>query len=480
MSESYDIVAVGTGFASSFFLHRYLERSSRPLRILILEAGPMKTHKDQLTEGDPMEVGIRRQARADAQFVNASPEKTWRFYTGFGGGSNCWVACTPRLVPEDFELYSKYGIGMDWPLSYDELEPYYCQAEEMMQVGGDSDRSPVPRSKPFPQKAHRFSEPDKLLKEAYPEHIFCHPAARTPGPVPNQRGACCNSGVCQLCPVDAKFTILNGMKALYDNKSIELRCDCKVLSVEHSGNVATGVTYRDKTGDKKVKADMVVLGANAMFNPHIMLNSGMDHPQLGVGLCEQVSRSAFIRLDGVNNFTGGTVSNALGYHMYAGEHRKQRAAALMQSINQPSLLNVRGKWQQMLRVNFIYEDFRLQDNHVTVSSENPELPVATHARRSELTDKGLNAIDKDLEPILAALPSIDYRLEDPWRTDSHIMGTTVMGNDPKTSIADRDCLHHELRNLVVLGSGNFPTAAPANPTLTISALSLWSADRLTA
>lgn len=478
MSESYDIIAIGTGFASSFFLHRYLSKSTRPLRVLVLEAGPYKTHKDQLTEGNPMEAGVRRQARADAQFVNKTPEKTWRFYTGFGGGSNCWVACTPRLVPEDFELHTKYGVGMDWPLSYDDLEPYYCDAEDLMQVGGDSDRTPYPMSRPYPQKPHRLSEPDKLLQQAYPDQVFSHPCARTPGPVPNQRGACCNSGVCQLCPVDAKFTILNGMKALYDNKSIELRYDCRVTSLEHQGNAVKAVHYKDKSGMKKAKADMVVLGANAMFNPYILLNSGLEQEQLGAGLCEQVSRSAFIRLDGVNNFTGGTVSNALSYHMYAGEHRRDRAAALMQSINTPMLLNVRGKWLQMLRVNFIYEDFRLAENKVSISKDNPDLPEATHVRRSPLTDQGLDSIDKDLEPILSALPTIDYRTEPPWRTDSHIMGTTVMGNDPETSVVDRDCVHHQLRNLVVLGSGNFPTAAPANPTLTLSALSLWSADRL--
>ena len=480
MSEHYDIIAIGTGFATSFFLHRYMAKTQRSLKVLVLEAGPMKSHREQLAEGDPMRITDTRQSVTDQQFVNKNPEKIWRFYWGFGGGSNCWVACTPRQIPEDFELKSKYGIGEDWPLTYDELEPFYCDAEDLMQIGGDSENSPYPRSRPYPQKAHRLSNPDKLLMKAYPDKVFAHPCARTPGPVPGQRGACCNSGVCQLCPVDAKFTILNGMKELFGNKSIETRYGARVLSFDHANGVVSTVNYQDTSGTKKVTGDMVVLGANAIFNPYIMLNSGLEHPELGTGLCEQVARPAFLRLDGVDNFTGGTVSTALSYLSYGGDHRRNRAAAMMQTINETTPINVRGRWLQMLHVNFIYEDFRRKDNHVRVSAEDPSKPEVTYKGRSELTEKGLASIEEDLKPVLDALPVLDYEVRDPWRTESHILCTTPMGNDPQTSVLDRDCVHHQLRNLVVLGSGNFPTAAPANPTLTLSALSLWSAERLSA
>jgi choline dehydrogenase-like flavoprotein len=66
----------------------------------------------------------------------------------------------------------------------------------------------------------------------------------------------------------------------------------------------------------------------------------------------------------------------------------------------------------------------------------------------------------------------------PASTESHILGTVVMGNDPATSVVDRTLVHHRLRNLVVLGGSAFPTVSPANPTLTISALSLWSAAKV--
>jgi choline dehydrogenase-like flavoprotein len=63
-------------------------------------------------------------------------------------------------------------------------------------------------------------------------------------------------------------------------------------------------------------------------------------------------------------------------------------------------------------------------------------------------------------------------------TAAHIQGTVVMGNDPATSVVDRHLLHHQYRNLLVLGSSAYPSASPAYPSLTISALSLWAADHL--
>ena len=63
-------------------------------------------------------------------------------------------------------------------------------------------------------------------------------------------------------------------------------------------------------------------------------------------------------------------------------------------------------------------------------------------------------------------------------TDAHVLGTVVMGDDPLLSVVDRHLIHHRVRNLLVLGGSAFPTSSPANPTLTLSALSLWAADHL--
>lgn len=80
--------------------------------------------------------------------------------------------------------------------------------------------------------------------------------------------------------------------------------------------------------------------------------------------------------------------------------------------------------------------------------------------------------------MLAPLPVEGFVIQGLWESGAHILGTTVMGTDPAVSVLDPDLVHHVVRNLVVLGSGAFPTAAPANPTLTLVALALRSADRI--
>lgn len=425
-----------------------------------------------------MEAVARQDAAAAEQFVNATPEKKWVFQTSFGGGSNCWYACCPRLMPEDFELRTQYGFGQDWPISYDDLEPFYCDAEDLMSVGGDSERSPSYRSRPFPHRPHALTDPDRAFMAADPDHWFPHPCARTPDPVPGQRAACCNSGVCHLCPVDAKFTVMNGMASLYERDEIRLELGARVTRLETTANIVTGVVYEQGGIERIARADLVVLGANALFNPHILMRSGIEHSELGRGLCEQCTLPVTIELDGMNNFQGGTISTALGYPVYSGTRRLGRAGALIQTINTPRLLNVRGRWRQQLQLNFIFEDERQAENRVRLHEADPAKPEVIFKKKSDRTHLGFEKIEDDLAVVLKALPVRGYAVGRPWKTDAHIMCTTVMGDDPERSVVDSECVHHQLRNLVVLGSGNFPTAAPPNPTLTIAALSLFAAERM--
>jgi choline dehydrogenase-like flavoprotein len=90
--------------------------------------------------------------------------------------------------------------------------------------------------------------------------------------------------------------------------------------------------------------------------------------------------------------------------------------------------------------------------------------------------RGIAALDELLPKLLAALPVERFKIDSYLNsTEAHIQGTTVMGDDPADSVIDRNMVHHRVRNLLVMGSGAFPTGAPANPTLTISALALRAA-----
>jgi len=476
MRDSYDLIVVGTSFSASFFLHRYLARSPADARVLVLERGAMNTHRWQLDGGRQ-----KLTTRAYRSIVNRNPEKEWVFLHTFGGNSNCWYACTPRMLPDDFRLRSRFGVGVDWPVGYDELEPYYCDAEEIMQVAGPpNDESPFPRSRPYPQPPHRFTDVDRMFKQAYPDQLFVQPTAR-PTRATATRPVCCANTTCHLCPIDSKFTVLNELHGLYGDPRVTLELEAAAQAVDVSGGTtATGVRYVKGGEERTARGDLVVLGANALFNPQILLRSGLAHPELGRGLGEQVGTEVILHLDGVDNYGGSTWVIGHWYGLHGPERRHERAAALVELGNHPKLRTERGKWRQIVLMRVIFEDLRQPHNAVTLDAADPTRPVVTYVGHSPYAQRGLDALRPELERRLAPLPVEEmFIMPKLFSTESHIMGTTVMGNDPRTSVVDRYMVHHAVRNLVVLGSGGFPTFAPANPTLTISALALRAADHLT-
>lgn len=470
--DAYDCIIVGSGFASSFFLHAHLQRLPPTARVLVLERGPRSDHAWQIENRDtsPIDPATTFERAGD-------PDKAWTFSLGFGGSSNCWWACTPRMLPNDFKLRSLYGVGRDWPVSYDELEPYYSDAEEIMEISGPDD-TPFPRSRPYPQPPHRFTDPDRLLKARHPDLYFNMPTARARIATAT-RGACCANTVCRLCPVDAKFTILNGFGSTYADPRVTLLVDAEALAIETTGGVATGVRYARDGRTELAQASLVVLGANAMFNPFLLLKSGFDEPVLGRRLHEQGAVEATVYLDGVDNFQGSTSITGHGYMLYDGPHRSRYAACLMEAWNRPFFRLEPGRYRQIMGLKFIFEDLPSDENQVEVSASDPSRPVARFAARSDYLQAGIRALEGNLPRVLEGLPIDRVELAPGIPpTEAHILGTTVMGDDPAESIVDRHLVHHKVRNLLVVGGSVYPTGAPANPTLTLSALSLYAAAHL--
>lgn len=468
----YAAVVAGTGFASTFFLHEYLAHAPADARVLVLEAGRRYSHAEQLA----LESSLAERSRGAVD--NRTPEKPWVFTLAFGGGSNCWWACTPRLLESDFELYTRYGVGRDWPLRYADLDPWYGRAEQLMEVSGP-ERSPYPRSTPYPQPPHEGGDPDRILAAAHPDGFFVQPTARPRRPTRSGSPACCANSVCQLCPIDSKFTIENGLAATYADPRVRLELGAPVEAVEVEGGVARGVTYRQDGRDARASAELVVLGANALFNPHILLRSGMQHPELGRNLFEQSALRARVLLDGVEGMQGSTSITGHGYMLYDGEHRREAGAVLIETHNVPSLRRERGRWRELLDVLCIVEDLPRSESRVTFDPADPDRPVVHSALASSYARRGAARAKEKLADVMAPLPveGIEFapELED---TEFHMLGTVAMGDDPASSVVDRDLRHHEVRNLLVLGGSAFPTGSPANPTLTLSALSLRAAAEL--
>jgi len=470
--SSYDVIIVGTGFASTFFLEASLQHAHPTARVLVLERGRHDTHAWQLVnqKSSSYDMGL--------VFENRTPKKNWTTTIGFGGGSNCWWGCTPRMLPNDFKLRSLYGVGSDWPLGYDDLAEYYGLAEDRMAISGP-EITAFPRQRPYPLPPHQLTNPDKILQKAYPDKTFALPTAR-PSVATGKRPACCASSTCHRCPIDSIFTIQNAMSGVYEDPRVTLKLNSSVRTVTTQAGQARGVSYLDAEGRlHEETADLVVLGANAICNAEILLRSGIQHGPVGKGLNEQIGVPIRVYLKGVHNFQGSTSLTAHSYHYYDGQHRAERAACLIQHSNVPNFRAEFGRWKEVLNLKMVYEDLRQEDNKVTLEPGSEKRPVVSFKGFSEYTRRAIARARPDVERFLAPLPVEDIYVGDPDSSEAHIVGTAVMGGDPATSVVDRHLVHHAFRNLLVLGSSAFPSTAPANPTLTISALSLWAAKGIT-
>jgi choline dehydrogenase-like flavoprotein len=341
----------------------------------------------------------------------------------------------------------------------------------------------MPRSRPFPLPPHKFSDPDILLKKHFPDAWFGAATARASAPT-GQRGICCATGYCALCPVDAKFTIENGLAAIYSDPRVTLQLHSAVETIETSAGLAGRVNYLRSGTQQHDSADLIVLAASGLFNPHILLRSNITHPLLGKRLTDKMTVDAILDLRGVKAFNGSSLVSGLGYLFYEGEHRRDHAACLVETTNSPfltmygALRAERGRWTERLILKFLFDDIPRNENMVIVNADNPRLAETRFVGYSDYAKRGADQVPRMIDILAAALPI--ERIESITRGSSaaHIQGTVVMGNDPAKSVVDRYLRHHQVKNLLVLGSSAFVTASPSHPTVTLSALSLWAADKL--
>lgn len=466
-----DLAIVGTGFAASFFLWELLSRAGPKLTVVVFERGGLRDHMEQIEQRTNPPINTR-----DLFHSTGENRKPWNFSVGFGGSSNCWTGNTPRMLPADFETNTRYRVGQDWPFGYEELEPYYVIVERLMQIAGHG--GPAEMSASYPLSAHDFSEPEYMLQRAWPGQFFPMPTARA-SRASTGRPPCCANGVCGLCPIDAKFTILNGMQDIYDDPRVIVATDTVVQEIETEGGNARAFVWTRGGRIGRTRADHLVLAANGLFNPHILLRSGDPSALTGKRLHEQVGLTGRVYFDGLDSFQGSTYVTGIGYMLYDDESRRRdRAAALLETRSVGRLRIEAGRWRQVLPFRLVIEEMPLDENRVSLDERSPDLPIAEHNGISAYAQKALDMASEDLTRVFKDLPVEKIEIAGRAPTESHIQGTTVMGHDPKYSVVDGDGLHHHWRDLRVLGSSLFPTGAAANPTLTLSAHAVRAAARM--
>lgn len=471
---NFDLVVAGSGFASVFFVKKALE-TGKINSALILERGRFHDWEWQASQ---RLNSLPDDHYAELMTTSGRPGKEWVFNVGVGGGSNCWWANPMRFHPDDFRVNTLYGVGADWPIGYDDLERHYSEAEAIMEVSGDDDSAVLfPRSRPYPQRRHRFSRFARLLKDRYPQDFFAMPQARARDAT-EFRNPCCSNSVCTQCPMNAKFTIVNDMPAFFQDTRIELRTDSEVVAVLTEGGRATGFQVKPRDGDPyEVTGETVVLAANGIFNPFLLKKSGINDGPVGRGLNEQAGVYVTVDLDNVQDGDGSAHVTGVGYTEIHGDFRREASGGFFETQNLPQLRAEKGKWGSRVKMAFLLEDFRDDRNYVDISADDPNKPNAHFEGFSDYTHRGIDRIVERIPKILADLPVEDIEIKTRQGIGhAHIQGTAVMGDDPSTSVVDAGLVHHRLRNLLVLGSSAFPTGGWANPTLTLNALSLRAAE----
>lgn len=477
LAGTYDFALIGTGFGSLFFAHKLLDALPANARIVFLERGRYRDHALQVSEDRNGDFPV------DAYVDIGDPrKKNWRFTIAMGGGTLCWWGKTPRLHPSSFKLKSRHGFARDWPFGYEELEPYYCDAEDIIGVSGDSaDVAEFPRSRPYPFPPHRFSTPDEVMKKAYPGKLIALPSAR-PSIHNERRARCCANGVCGRCPIDAKFTALNGMGRVFDDPRVSIVLDAIVTQIDVSGGMAKGVVFIEQGRERRVAADHVVLGANALFNPVILAHSGLQHRVLGRYLNEQIGHVYEVHLEKLDALDGGSV----GTSMYIGEidpeDRAKKGSFVYYFDNRWQTFGLRpdpAKARKVFPIVEIVEEEPQYVNHVDLTRPAHERPIIRHVATSAYGTAGVARSRSQVETILAPLGL--ERIGKPilWNALGHIEGTTIMGDDPADAIVDAGQVHHVVRNISVVGTSVLPTCGNYPPSLTAAALSLRAADRLT-
>lgn len=470
----WDVVVVGSGFGSLFFLLKYLERRPND-KILIIEKGAHNTHEWQLANRLNSPTLPEETYRQGGKV-----HKPWDFTIGLGGSTNCWWALTPRLHPTDFDLFTRLGKGADWPIGYDDLVPYWQEAEQFMQIAGSAELDAIyPGTKDYPQKPHQLTTADEIMHRAGDRFHFPMPTAKLSRPIGN-RGRCCSSATCNLCPTEAKFTGLNSMQSVLSHPSVSICLESEVQHLDVGNGVVRSVQFRNRQREFRVNCDFCVLGANAIHSPFIMLRSGISGHGVGRYLGEKMLAYAEISLDGLDHFDGGTSTPAVNLSLLQEGRSSDHSTAIILIKNgfEPGLRLDPGRWRQTMPLSLYIEDTFDYENGVF--DDGGDTPVVKFNGFSDYAEAGLqHALDR-LPEIFSPLPVEDVRFEMVWPTMGHVQGSLRMGRTIEDSVVDSDQLCHSVRNLAVVGTSVFPTCGSANPSLSVAALSLRSADRLLA
>jgi choline dehydrogenase-like flavoprotein len=443
-----------------------------------------------------------------------------------GGGTVVYGGMAWRFMPEDFQMASTYGVPegsslADWPIGYEDLEPFYERAEWEIGVAGESggDVHAAPRKKAYPLPAVESNVQREILaRGAAAIGLKTFPAPLLINTVPyNGRPACGRCGMCVgfACPTDGKNGTQNTMlpRALATGRC-ELITEAMVqrITTDSRGN-ATGVSFfvNDVLQTRTAKA--VVCCGGAIESARLLLNSAMgEHPrglgndfdQVGRNLQGHIYTGALgVVAENAYDGIGPGVSIATTQFNHHNEGIVGGGLLHNEFIKMPAIY-VKHAWpsdqprwgseaKQFMRENFgrtIHVQGPIQDipnpeAHVTIDPHVRDrwgIPVVrlsgtTHPESIRTADF-LRQRAKEWLAASGATKIWSWPARLGLSGGQHQAGTCRMGTDPKTSVVDQWGKVHGHENLFVMDGGVNVTNGGFNPVLTIMALAFRSASRL--
>lgn len=507
--EPVDFCIVGTGAGGGVLAQRLARYG---FSVVCLEAGRwMDSEHDMVSD----EAGARPLYWNDLRLTGGTePLQLGANNSGktVGGSTVHYAAFCPRLHPSDFRVRTLDGVADDWPISYEDLEPYYEQMEREYPVAGPAF---FPWGKPH-------SYPYAPLQSATKGHVLIQgclelgipvvpggPVAITAGSF-GKRPHCIFRGFClQGCKVGSKHSTLVSHLPDAIEHGAEIRAGCMAfeIPINDAGRV-TGVRYyrtleEGRFQEEEQRARNVVVAGYAVETPRLLLNSRSGRfPQglanssglVGKHLMAQAAQIVWGWFPRMVRQYKGPPASAETEEFYETNPRNDFVRgfaiqtvsplpiAMSHLINEENptfgweLRHLMEEYNHYAAVGVLGELLPDERNYVSIADVKDQygIPVAhVHFNLFENDRKVIRAGVQTARAILEAAGAVQTHYVDRY---AHLVGTCRMGDDPRTSVVNQFCRSWDVPNLFICDGSVMVTQGSANPALTISAIAARTAD----
>ncbi|HVV85783.1 MAG TPA: GMC family oxidoreductase [Kofleriaceae bacterium] len=513
MSDRPDVIIIGSGFGGAMVAHRLLERGAR---VAMLERGDWVGRGPEAWRPEAsLELTPHYDREIPYRCVAGGYKPEVSGYACVGGPSVFYGCTSFRFRERDFagEPDVVGDSGAAFPFDYDELEPYYDEAEALLQIAGDDDGDPTAprRRRPYPQAPAPLAPISQRLADAARARglsPFRLPLAINHGAAGRAPCQACRTCDTFACAIEAKNDVATMMIRPAIERGLTLHHRTVVTGLVREGRRITGVDVVDRaTGAaRRLTADTIVLAAGALGTPHLLLASGLDEvspARAAVGRYLMRHANAMVfgfypRRPDPDRVFHKQVAIHDWYFGAHGSHAGKDADGLtklggVQQVMTPprELVRAHLPWgvrgpvgaltEQLTGLLCIAEDQPRHANGVTVDRARkdrfglPQLVIET--RYSARDERALAALVRRAKRVLRGSGAWFFHTHQ-IRTFSHALGSVRMGGDPAAAPVDPHGRYRGLDNLWIADGSVLPLSAGVNPSLTIAATALRTADFL--